>query len=230
MAAPKAPIFEFPRPNDRTTVLGRTGSGKTQFATWLLSQSDFHQKPWIIVDYKGDELLNAVDRIKEINLTDKIPEAPGIYIVHPDPEDDDEIEKFLRNIWRAENTGVYFDELYMIPDRGAFRALLTQGRSKNIPVISLSQRPAWVSKFAFTEAEHISIFHLQHKDDRVRVSQFVPDDKGLDLKKRLPDFHSRWYSLRADHIYHFAPVPDAQTIVDTIDGRLKMLNPPKSWA
>lgn len=226
----KTPKFELPRDDERVTIVGRTGSGKTQLATWLLSVSNFLEKPWIIVDYKYDGLLNAVDRIKEIGLHEAIPRDPGLYIVHPDPEEKDGIEHFLRNIWRAENTGIYFDEMYMIPDTGAFRALITQGRSKKIPVISLAQRPAWISKFCFTECEHISIFHLQHKDDQKRVSEFVPSDQNLDLQNRLPPYHSRWYSLRADHIFHLAPVPDAQTIVETIDGRLKTLNPRiKSW-
>lgn len=222
--------FEPPRPNERTTVLGRTGSGKTQLATWLLSISDFHHKPWIIVDFKRDVLLNSVDRIKEIGLHETIPDKPGIFIVHPDPDDEDAIENFLRNVWRSEDVGIYFDELYMIPDGKGFRGLLTQGRSKNIPVISLSQRPAWVPKFVFTEAENFSIFHLQHHDDRKRVEAFIPDDKGLNLRKRLPDFHSRWYSVRTDSVHVLGPVPDAQTLATRLDERLKTINPPKGWS
>lgn len=226
----KTPKFELPRDDERVTIVGRTGSGKTQLATWLLSVSNFLEKPWVIIDFKYDELLNAVDRIKEIGLRERLPIDPGIYIVHPDPDDKDDIEVFLRNIWRQENMGLYIDEMYMIPDGKGYRGLVTQGRSKKIPVISLSQRPNWVSKFCFTECEHISIFHLQHKDDQKRVSEFVPSDKDLDLQTRLPPYHSRWYSLRADHIFHLAPVPDAQTIITTIDDRLKTLNPRiKSW-
>lgn len=223
------PAFELPRDDERTTVVGRTGSGKTQLATWLLSKSNFLEKPWIIVDFKYDGLLNAVSRIKEIGLHENPPTEPGLFIVHPDPDDDDMMENFLRQIWRNENTGVYFDEMYMVPDGKGFRALMTQGRSKKIPVISLTQRPAWVSKFCFTEAEHLSIFHLQHRDDQKRVEQFIPDDKGLNLKSRLPPYHSRWYSLRADHIFPLAPVPSADEIVQTIDDRLKTLTPKPSW-
>lgn len=224
-----APKFELPRDDQRTVIVGRTGSGKTQFGTWLLSRVDFHKMPWIIVDYKHDALLNAVDRIKEIGLKEKIPDEPGLYKVHPHPSETEEVNDFLTNVWAHENVGMYFDEMYMIPDSNPFRALMTQGRSKRIPVISLTQRPAWISKFTFTESEHVVIFHLQNKSDHKRVGEFVPDDRGLDLSDRLPPYHARWYSVPADHIWTFKPVPGADELAETIDERLKALQPVRTW-
>jgi DNA helicase HerA-like ATPase len=223
------PVFELPRPDQRVAVIGRTGSGKTQMGTWLLSEAPFTQMPWVIIDFKYDALLNATGRIKEIGLTEKVPSDPGLYIVHPHPDDIGDLEKFLKRIWEQENTGVYIDEGYMIPDSAPFRALLTQGRSKRIPVITLSQRPAWISRFVFTESEHLCIFHLQHRRDQKVVEEFIPDDRGVSLRNRLPQYCSYWYSVSADHVFKLSPVPKAEELIEKINARLKSLQPNRSW-
>ena len=92
--------FRFPDTDHRTTIVGRTGSGKTFFAAWLLGKAHFNRQPYIIVDYKHDALLNSSDRIREIGLGDKLPSKPGLYIVHPLPGEKAEIEEWLWKIWR----------------------------------------------------------------------------------------------------------------------------------
>ena len=54
--------FTWPRDDEHTAVWGRNGTGKTQLATYILSRQDFKRKPWVIIDYKGDELLNSLER------------------------------------------------------------------------------------------------------------------------------------------------------------------------
>jgi len=218
------PKFELPGIDQRVSVMGRTGSGKTQFGVWLLSLAPFHRIPYIIIDFKGDRLLTAIDRAREIGLGE-VPKHPGLYITHPlpPPDNDDEIDGFLREIWKRENTGLYFDEAYLVPDRGPFRAILTQGRSKTIPAIVVTQRPAYVSRFAFTEADHFALFHLQHSDDHKKVRGFIPE---VDLSERLPKYNSRWYNVDQDHLYDLGPVPDADEIIGAIDKRLQ---PKRKW-
>ena len=41
-------------------IAGRTGSGKSQEAAWQLSQRALDEKPWIIVDFKGGDLMAGV--------------------------------------------------------------------------------------------------------------------------------------------------------------------------
>src|SRR5215472_11393497 len=111
------PEFEFRYPNthQRVVVMGKTGSGKTQFGAWMLSEAPFNRQPYIIVDYKRDALLGATDRIREIGLNE-LPKHPGLYIVRPLPKIDDEnVENWLWRVWRKGRTGLYFDETYMIP-------------------------------------------------------------------------------------------------------------------
>jgi len=209
--------FKLPDNSHRTAIIGRTGTGKSIFGLWMLSESDFETQPWVIIDYKYEAAINSIDRIKEIGLNE-LPKRPGLYKVHPHPEAIEQVDAFLWRIWQAENIGVFVDEGYMLPDKGGFRALLTQGRSKNIPVITLSQRPVWISRFVFTQADFHAVFHLNDDKDVATVQSFMP--KGV-LKDRLPDYHSRWYDVGQDALATMTPVPPPDDIAQRIHDRLK---------
>jgi hypothetical protein len=61
-------------------------------------------------------------------------------------------------VWAQENTGIYIDEGYMLGVRNpALNACLTQGRSKRIEMMILSQRPVWMSKFVFSESNYLRL-------------------------------------------------------------------------
>lgn len=218
MNAPAHAPFVLPNVTQRLAVIGSNGTGKTQAAFWFLSEAPFTEQPYIIVDYKRDELINSVDRIKEIDIGE-LPKHPGIFIVHPRPKvDDAAVEKMLEGIWERENTGLYFDEGYMVPDKAAFPAILTQGRAKRIPSIILTQRPAWISRFVFSEANHYALFHLSDSDDRKTMRRFLP--QNVDLTRPLPKFHFWYYTVGEQTALPMAPVPDADAIRSRIDERL----------
>lgn len=213
---------KFPGNHDRLAVIGRTGSGKTQAAAWHLSGKNFRKQPWLITNTKGDPLLNeigAIPGVRNIEI-DETPEEPGLYMVSPLPDQGEELDALFKRIWQKQNCGVYIDEGYMIDMTDGLNALLTQGRSRLIPMIVLSQRPAWLSKFVFSEADFIQLFHLQHEGDRKNVAQFVP----FDTKYRLPRFHSYWYNVGDNEIVEFAPVPPRAKILESF----KLAFPPES--
>lgn len=212
------PRFRLPTTSQRSAIVGRTGSGKTQYGFWQTSYAPFDRQPYYIVDYKRDHLLNSVDRIKEIGLHEKPPKQPGLYIVHPSPHEEAEVEAWLWKVWEKQRCGLYIDEGYMLPDKGALRAILTQGRSLQIPVTMLSQRPVWLSRFVFSEADFITRFHLNDKDDLKTVSRFMPSELG---KERLARYQSAWYDVSEDMGLIIAPVPAADTIAERIEQRLK---------
>jgi hypothetical protein len=211
--------FRHPSISQRSLIVGRTGSGKTQFGAWQLSRTHFDKMPYFIVDYKGDELLAAPTRIKEIGLHEKLPDKPGLYIVHPLPHQEEEVERWLWKIWSQTHNGLYVDEGYFLPKPGnAFRALLTTGRSRKIPVTVLSQRPVELDRYAVSESDFYTIFHLNDIDDRKTVGRFVP--KTL-AHCRLPKFHSAWYDVAQDRSLIVSPVPGQDVIVERIEDRLK---------
>lgn len=202
--------MRLPDATQRIAIIGRTGSGKTQAAAWHLSRVNFDKMPWIIFDWKKDKLLNSI-RAKEIDVKSGVPSKPGLYITHPLPNDDEAVEKLLWRIWEHERIGVYVDEGYMMGDSNpAFRALLTQGRSKEIPMIVLSQRPVWMDRFVFSEADFYQVFSLNDAQDRQRVRQFI--HKGVDMEADLPRFHSWYHDVAQNEYCLLQPVPPAGKI------------------
>jgi len=212
--------FRLPTTKERVLVLGSTGSGKTQMGAWLLSHAPFHIIPYVIVDYKRDDLLASLDRAKQIGLND-VPDEPGLYHIKPNPvSDDDAVDAWLMRLWRKRNIGLYIDEALRIPTKksGAFETILTQGRSLHIPTIALSQRPVDLTRYAFSEANHVVSFRLTDRRDRKTVSEYIPLEHDA---PRLPEFHSRWYDVGGDRFYQLAPVPDRDIIIERIQARLE---------
>lgn len=213
------PQFRFPNATHRMGIIGRTGSGKTQAAFWFLSYAPFDRMPYYIVDYKGDDLLNSIDDIKEVGLHEKPTTHPGIYRVHPRALADDEaVEKWLWKIREQENTGLFFDEGYMLPNKGAMRTLFTQGRSLHIPIIICTQRPVRVDPFLFSECDFFAVFFLNRKKDAETAQSYLSEGA---LAYRLPEFHFVWHDVGKDVTLRCQPVPPADEIRERMLQRLR---------
>lgn len=204
-------------PNDtqRLLIVGATGSGKTQAAQWHLSNRSYDEIPWVVYNTKSDASIDAIPWAQEIGI-DELPRDPGVYIVKPLPSEQRALEAHQMAIWNKGSMGVYVDEGYaMGSNNDAFRALLTQGRSRRIPMIVLSQRPVWLDRFAFSESEFFQVFRLQHAKDRASMEDLVP--APLD---RLPPYHSWYYDALGNRVYRMAPVPRIDVIHSTFERRL----------
>ena len=212
-----ATAFHLPKPSQHIAIIGRNGTGKTQAALWHLSKRNFDVMPYVVLDFKTDELVNSIDRARHIDLRE-IPRRPGIYIAHPTPQDveDGSVESFLWRMYERENVGGWIDESYMLQRSKAFETLLVQGRSKRIPLTVLTQRPVWVSRYIFSEAAFFQVFALSDRRDKMTVEAIVP----VNLDERLPDFHSHYYDVLRDELIVLAPVPNADVILARIDARL----------
>jgi len=224
--------FQFPTDQQRLTIVGATGSGKTVAAMWQLSHRDFDRKPWMIYNFKHDELIDGINGAQHIGVDAPPPERPGIYVVHPHPAQTDAVDAQMWAIWEREDIGVYVDEGFMIGRNSTgFRALLTQGRSKHIPLITLSQRPVWMDRFVFTESEFLQVFRLQHRMDTKKMEEFIPNpnvdrappNNKHPLETRLPEYWSYYYDVGRDRLEKMRPTPDADAILDTIDLKLRRI-------
>jgi hypothetical protein len=217
--------FEFPKNSQHVAVLGQNGSGKTRFGAWLLSLAPYDAQPYIVVDTKHEELFGAIDRARDIAVGE-VPKEPGLYLARPNVDDQEQIQPWLRAIWERGRVGMFFDETYNIPEPahgGWLRALLAQGRSKRIPCICLSQRPAWVSKFIFSEAYYFSVFHLQMRDDIARCFELgLPQE----IREPLPRYWSYWYDVHQRELMKMQPCPDDDHILETFERRLA---PKQRW-
>lgn len=183
-----------PEDTHRTMILGRTGTGKSQFGLHLLSEQNWDHMPWVMIDYKGEDLIADIlaqngwrkvrkgkkvmlvrgmdSPIRELEFGDKIPRKAGLYYMNPRPiVDDDAVEAWLLRAHKQGNIGLFIDEGYAMPRFGSgpgFTMILTQGRSLHIPVICLYQRPVWMSRFAIAQADFISVFKQgDERDEKV---------------------------------------------------------------
>jgi len=212
--------MNLPGDQDRIAIIGATGSGKTHAAMWHLSRRNFDVKPWLIYDFKMEEFINEIPGAYRLGVTDPIPSRPGIYIVQPNANDDDLVESQMWAIWAHENVGVFVDEGYMLGNNNrGHRMLLTQGRSKHIPMIELCQRPVWLDRFVFSESQFFQVFHLNSAKDIQTVQQYIPQD----LSKPLPTRHSYYYDVRMRKLVVLKSMPDKDAILDTFDMKLSKL-------
>lgn len=219
--------FRFPRNDEHMAIVGRNGTGKTQFGVHVLSKKNLRRETVVILDYKGDELINGIQNTREIGFGE-VPRKPGLYILHSSPDEEAETDAWLSKLNRAEDCGLFIDEGYMLPPRSKiFKTILTQGRSKRIPVITLSQRPVDVQRYAFSESSHFAFFPLNDRRDIDVIRQFTPEDfidympVSMGGEKRLPDYYSRWYSVKSDERFVLMPAPSAEEIIASIDAQLE---------
>lgn len=218
-------FVRLPDNTQRTFVVGRTGTGKTQAGVWLLSTKNYNAFPWVIYDTKGDALLQSIARLpeaKNIKFNDHIGKH-GLYFLHPLPHEmkSDDNEAFLWRLHKRGNVGIFIDEGYMFDKfSDALTALYTQGRSKHIPMITLSQKPRYLTQFAFSEADFFQIFQLNDINDRKRVTEFTGIEPEQ-IDRRLPDYHSHWYDVGADRLVTFSPVPARGSVMESFRAGLR---------
>lgn len=213
--------MRLPKDSNRLAVLGMTGSGKTVAGLWHLSLRSFNRIPWVIFDFKLDGTIAKIPRLVEIDYNKKPPSKPGLYVVRPSRHSEDEIENFLWKIWEQENIGVFIDEGYMINRYSkALRAILTQGRSKRIPVIMLSQRPSWISPFLLSESEYLQLFFMHNPRDIKTMREWVPFNGNLPR-----EYNSIYFDVAQAKVTYLSPVPNEDHILSRFDDRLPRRRP-----
>lgn len=201
--------IRLPKSDDRTVIIGPTGSGKTQFGVFLLLSRDWYKRRWFILDFKGEQLFTQLG-LTPWDISAPLPSDPGLYWIRVLPGDEALVSNFFFRCYESGNCGIYTDEGYMLPYKDRWvKTCLTQGRSKNIEMITLTQRPVLIDLFFFSEASFFSVFSLRVKDDRKRVSEFM---NGLEIKA-LPRYHSLWYDVVNDSYTTFKPVPPAPELI-----------------
>lgn len=210
MAKATHPIIN---PGKRCVAAGRTGSGKSTLAKWLLQVSPGH---WVILNPKNtrayDELpdSNNVEGI-DIGKIRKSIEEFRFTVVTPKANQlqPDTLDLFIEwLISEYTHIGICIDELYAVHKNGVAGAglvgLLTRGRELNQSFFGLTQRPAWLSKFLFSEADYIVGMALNLEADRKRMFEFTGKRQYLD---KLPERDWLWYDVAHDKLRAFNPVP-----------------------
>lgn len=214
--------FTFPGGADRTVVIGATGTGKTIFGSWILSHQDFNKRPWVALDFKSEEFWDhfSPKYMRRIKVGD-MPGKRGLYRMPVHPGQEDELEEWFWKVWRKGNIGLFCDEVSLVPQRDAFKAILRQGRSLLIPVISCTQRPVDCDREIFTESQYKSVFRLDDVRDYKIIQGFT---RNAPIDKPLPPRFSYWYDGPKSELFILRPVPKPVIIADEIKSKL-----PVAW-
>lgn len=179
--------------NDRTFIAGKTGSGKTFFARYLLQSA----KRLVVLDPKG---MLSREEDPDWRLTDW--SAAGEKALRggkpcrlrvPYPQNGD-WAPFVKAVFEARNVTLYIDEMYGVVSPGKnpevldwLTACWTRGRQLGIGVITATQRPVWVPLFSMSESDWFFVFRLTLDEDRKRLASFmgpsamypIPDEFGF---------------------------------------------------
>lgn len=231
--------FRIPSGSDRTVIIGPTGCGKTVFGGFLLSRQRFDERPWVALDFKGEDLwdMTGDPPMRPLRLG-SMPGKRGLYRMHVHPWEDDELEDWLMEVWSKGNIGIFVDEVSLVPRKKAFKAILRQGRSKRIPVISCTQRPVDCEREVFSESQFRGLFGVEdmYRDLPVIRGLFGEKDIREALRRRdeLAAKHTRdrdmrqryplWYDARHRDLSILQPGPEPRIVA--ADLRRKA---PYSW-
>lgn len=201
------------KPGQRALVAGRSGSGKSTLARWLLVRSPLR---WVILNPKHtkayDSLPDSVT-IKSLDMRDvekAIMRNRFVVINPPSREADKEsLDSFIMNLHETlQSVGLCCDELYTLHKGGVagdgLLAWLTRGRELKQSFLGLTQRPAWLSQFLFSESTYICGMSLNLAKDRKRMEEMTGKDEFL---FKVPERNWLWYETDIDQLTYFGPVP-----------------------
>ncbi len=219
--------IKLPGLSDRITNCGRTGTGKTHGAIYVLSCYPLNVFPFVLVDCKREEKFDDIPNVMEVGFDFRPgPKDAGLFRLRVTPYDLNgtskemsRLDKFLTGIWERGHCGLFIDEAYIIGNSDALNLCYTQGRSLEIPMISNTQRPVWCSKFAFSEAGFIQVYDLSMADDIDTVESYIPPlywDEEPPLKK----FQSFYYEVGEKKLVRLNPVPTMEELIKVFDEKL----------
>lgn len=204
---PNGPI----RPGHRIAVFGRSGSGKTYFTRYAILRSS--NMRWIVLDTKHDPEFDdwsPEDGLVTMDKLARLWRERAIVVVRPRPHQCVPVilDAYLGDLHEGfERIGVSIDETYQVAFGSragpGLTGLITRGRVRKQSVILGSQRPSWVPRFVFTEANGYVIMNLTLLVDRKATYEMTGKDRVL---SRVEPRHWLYYDIGDDKLTAYKPV------------------------
>jgi hypothetical protein len=186
--------------SERWLLLGKTGSGKTEFAKYLLREV---AKRWPVVIVDPNELWlgkgkggrvsewaskKEAGSIDKPHLVSEFNPKWHVQLIQPDEGDLAPLEKLCYTLMKAEDHFIYFDETEGIAsatDVPKFiRVLWKRGRAHNIGAWASTQVPLGIPKLFKSQSEHRVVLKVGEEDAKVAASiVHVPEEVVRGLKR-----------------------------------------------
>ena len=180
---------------EQVFICGQSGAGKTFFAinTFLppLKRIILMDPKWEHF-YKKAVYVHSPDELQRALSYNKTK-----LIYQPHTSDIEEFDQVCKLVFVRGNVTLFLDETtYAIKSAMQlpvwFGNIVRMGRSRNISVIALTQRPSQIPLSIISEAQHIVAFRLSLEGDRKKIAGIVGED-AMQLNK-LPEYHFMAYN------------------------------------
>lgn len=165
--------------NDRGVLIGKTGSGKTTLARFLVE--DDRKRYSVTWNPKGSEKVNEWNQVhvSSLNALYDAGEKERRIIYTPDAflaEDEANQAEFFYWIYERRFTRLYIDEATAIAYNGiraprAVLAIINRGRERGVSTLTATQRPSGVPMNILSESEHYYVFKTLLPQDKMRIEQ-----------------------------------------------------------
>lgn len=209
--------FVLPGGADRTVIIGQNGTGKTILGAWVLSKQRFDERPWVCLDFKNEELWDMVgDPPMRPLRVGAMPGKRGLYRMRIRPDETDALEDWFWKVWNKKNIGIFVDEVSLVNSKAAFKAILRQGRSLRIPVISCTQRPVDCDREVFTEAQYRCCFGVEDVRDYQVIRGLFGNSDIREQSEQLKRHWSLWWDTKQRQLSVLQPCPPPATVASDL--------------
>lgn len=197
------------RSNERVSVVGKTGSGKTE-ATKKLVWEPFDNV--IFLDWKWHHyaelnapVVRSIEDVEEALFPAREDEEVTKFVFAPQRKDLEMWDRLCYLAWKKTNVHIIADELKGLyqqdgntkPITDWHESIMTRGRVRGVGMTGTTQRPKKIPMEALSESEHFFIFKLNLHDDRKRMAEIVGKEY-VDKIRNLQNYEFLYYNTSMD--------------------------------